>query len=159
MNDARPPHHRDNVHRLHGTDHETVHEDVQDDVQPIIHVNAERVEPVNDGDVHDGDVHDGDDGVHVLSDEESAELDRRLESRGAVVVRRAMAPARVAKSAAVAVKSHEPTVKVGKAMLRHIVHGRAGCGVVRRSGRGTRPRWVSTGARSRPLRRSVTGRR
>lgn len=109
VNDDNTNH--DNVHRLHGT----VHEDVQDDVQPIVHVNAERVGTVNNSDVHDTD----DDGVHVLSDEESAELDRRLQSRGAVVVRRAMAPARVAKSAAVAVKSHEPTVKVGKATMRH----------------------------------------
>ena len=55
----------------------------------------------------------------MLTDEESAELDRRLESRGALVVRRAVAPARVAKSAAVAVKSHEQTKTVGKATLRH----------------------------------------
>ncbi|MER7246187.1 cell division protein FtsK [Kribbella sp. NPDC000426] len=117
----------DNVHRLHGDDHgtvqDTIHEDVQDgfqdDVQPIVHVDAERVPATEGGDVHDSD-HETDDGdVHVLSEEESAELDRRLQSRGAVVVRRAMAPARVAKSAAVAVKSHEPTVKVGKATLRH----------------------------------------
>lgn len=82
MNDHDTNH--DNVHRLHGHDHETVHENVQDEVQPIVHVNAERVETLDDSDVHDTD----DDAVHVLTDEESAELDRRLETRGALVVRR-----------------------------------------------------------------------
>jgi S-DNA-T family DNA segregation ATPase FtsK/SpoIIIE len=109
----------DNVHRLHGDDHETVqdtiHEDIQDDVHGIVHTDAERITVDDTTDVHDGDVIEGE----VLTEEESAELDRRLESRGALVVRRATAPVRVAKSAAVAVKSHEPTVKVGKATLRH----------------------------------------
>ncbi len=115
------PNHSDNdqpgnVHRIHEDAHESVqdsvHEGVQDEVQPIVHVNAERVPAVEGDDVHDA-------GVHILSDEESAELDRRLASRGALVVRRAMAPARVAKSAAVAVKAHEPTMTAGKAVLRH----------------------------------------
>ncbi|NEA33099.1 FtsK/SpoIIIE domain-containing protein [Streptomyces sp. SID13031] len=119
-----PDNNHSNVHRLYDTDHTTDHEtvqdsvhggvqdDVHDDAQPIVHGDAERV----DGDqVHDADVIEGE----VLSEEESAELDRRLESRGALVVRRATAPVRVAKSAAVAVRGHEPTMKAGKATMRH----------------------------------------
>ncbi|GAA3576937.1 cell division protein FtsK [Kribbella ginsengisoli] len=105
-----------NVHRLYDADQEivqdSVHGGIHDDAQPIVHEPAQRVDGE---DVPGGDVIEGE----VLTEEESAELDRRLESRGALVVRRAMAPARVAKSAAVAVKGHEPTMKVGKATLRH----------------------------------------
>ncbi|TWD80391.1 S-DNA-T family DNA segregation ATPase FtsK/SpoIIIE [Kribbella amoyensis] len=109
-----------NVHRLHGTDHETVqdavHENVQEDVQGIVHADAERVTVNDTDDVHsDAEVIEGE----VLTDEESAELDRRLETRGALVVRRATAPVRVVKSAAVAVKGHEPTMTAGKTVLRH----------------------------------------
>jgi hypothetical protein len=82
-------------------------------------------------DVHEVDV----DEVHVLTDEESAELDRRLQSRARWWCARATAPARVATRAVVKVRKHEPTMTAGK-VIRGTRRGRPRRGVVGEAGVG-----------------------
>ncbi|TDO35882.1 S-DNA-T family DNA segregation ATPase FtsK/SpoIIIE [Kribbella sp. VKM Ac-2527] len=111
----------DNVHKLHDDSredaHETVqdsvHENLQDEVQDIVHEDAERV-PAED--VHGAaevQVIEGE----ILTDEESADLDRRLANRGALV-RRAVTTGQVATRAVVKVSTHDRTKTVGKVVLR-----------------------------------------
>lgn len=105
-----------NVHKLHTNDddHDTAGETAQDVAQGIIRVPAERVD--SDG-VHDiTSAGDGDE-VEVLTDEESAELDRRLATRGALV-RRAVTGTQVATRVVVKVSTHDTTKTAGKVLLR-----------------------------------------
>jgi DNA segregation ATPase FtsK/SpoIIIE, S-DNA-T family len=98
----------DNVHKLHY--------DGQDPNQAtdlnIVHEPAERIDPVAVNDA--GDVIEGE----VLSEEESAELDRRLNNRGAVVLRRAVTGTQVATRAVVKVSTHDRTKTASKVLLR-----------------------------------------
>jgi hypothetical protein len=82
-------------------------------------------------DVHEADV----DEVHVLTVEESAELDRRLQSKARWWCAGATAPARVATRAVVKVRKHEPTMTAGK-VICGIRRGRPRLGVVGEAGVG-----------------------
>ncbi|GAA1562527.1 hypothetical protein GCM10009789_14630 [Kribbella sancticallisti] len=104
----------DNVHKLHNNDHD---ENPQDVAQGIVHEPAERIDPDTAdaaGELIDGEVIEGE----VLSAEESAELDRRLNNRGAVVLRRAVTGTQVATRAVVNVSTHDRTKSAGKVVLR-----------------------------------------
>jgi S-DNA-T family DNA segregation ATPase FtsK/SpoIIIE len=98
----------DNVHKLHN-------DDDQDAKQTrdlgIVHEPAERIDPdsVTVADVIEGE---------VLTDEESAELDRRLNNRGALVLRRAVTGTQVATRAVVKVGTHDRTKTASKVVLR-----------------------------------------
>src|SRR3954447_19585356 len=97
----------DNVHKLHTNDdtdpdetpQDTVQDSVQDVAQGIVHEPAERVD-VDASEPVEAEVIEGE----ILSDEESAELDRRLANRGALV-RRAVTGTQVATRAVVKVST------------------------------------------------------
>jgi S-DNA-T family DNA segregation ATPase FtsK/SpoIIIE len=94
----------DNVHELH---------DDQEPTEPgIVQEPAERIDPNVTPDA--AEVIEGE----ILSAEESAELDRRLNNRGAVVLRRAMTGTQVATRAVVKVSTHDKTKSAGKVVLR-----------------------------------------
>jgi S-DNA-T family DNA segregation ATPase FtsK/SpoIIIE len=95
------------VHKLHDDEDPTTTTD-----PGIVQGQAERVTPETVPDA--GEVIEGE----ILSDEESAELDRRLNSRGAVVLRRAVTRTQVATRAVVKVSTHDKTKTAGKVMLR-----------------------------------------
>ncbi len=105
----------DNVHKLHTDDYPDDHndtaEDVQD-VQDIVYVPAERVDD-DAAEASEADVIEG----KVLTEEESAELDRRLANRGALV-RRAVTGTQVATRVVVNVSTHERTKTASKVVLR-----------------------------------------
>jgi S-DNA-T family DNA segregation ATPase FtsK/SpoIIIE len=114
----------DNIHTLHDnsrvevheTVHEDVHEDVQDEAHGIVHGDAERVPVVVPDGVHgamERQVIEGE----ILTEDEDAELDRRLANRGALV-RRAVNTGQVATRAVVKVSTHDRTKTVGKVVLR-----------------------------------------
>jgi S-DNA-T family DNA segregation ATPase FtsK/SpoIIIE len=104
----------DNVHQLHHNDDEG--DRPQDVAQGLVHETAERIDPdtATDADVIEGEVIEGE----VLSEEESAALDARLETRGALVLRRAVTGTQVAKRAVVNVSTHDRTKTAGKVVLR-----------------------------------------
>jgi S-DNA-T family DNA segregation ATPase FtsK/SpoIIIE len=104
----------DNVHKLHNDDRGD--DRPQDVAQGIVREPAERIDPdaVTDADVIDGEVIEGE----VLSEEESAALDARLETRGALVLRRAVTGTQVAKRAVVKVSTHDKTKTASKVVLR-----------------------------------------
>lgn len=102
-----------NVHKLHHDDHDA--DRPQDVAQGIVHEPAERIDPTTaDADVVEGEVIEGE----VLTAEESAALDARLETRGALVLRRAVTGTQVAKRAVVKVSTHDRTKTASKVVLR-----------------------------------------
>ncbi|WP_433010315.1 cell division protein FtsK [Kribbella sp. CA-294648] len=102
----------DNVHKLHNDNHND--DRPQDVAQGIVREPAERIDPNADPEVMDGEVIEG----KVLSEEESAALDARLETRGALVLRRAVIGTQVAKRAVVKVSTHDKTKTASKVVLR-----------------------------------------
>ncbi|WP_020388980.1 cell division protein FtsK [Kribbella catacumbae] len=99
-----------NVHKLHNDEESNQATDLG-----IVHEPAERIDPATaDADVIDGEVIEGE----VLSEEESAALDARLETRGALVLRRAVTGTQVAKRAVVKVSTHDRTKTASKVVLR-----------------------------------------
>jgi S-DNA-T family DNA segregation ATPase FtsK/SpoIIIE len=103
----------DNVHKLHN-DHDQDANQTTD--LGIVHEPAERIDPAaaDTGEVIDAEVIEGE----VLTDEESAELDRRLNNRGALVLRRAVTGTQVATRAVVKVGTHDKTKTASKVVLR-----------------------------------------
>ncbi|MEI8411450.1 MULTISPECIES: cell division protein FtsK [unclassified Kribbella] len=106
----------DNVHKLHPDhDHDdAVQDTVQDVAQGIIRVPAERVDSDGVADITSAD---DDSEAVILSDEESAELDRRLANRGALV-RRAVTTTQVVARASKTVATHDKTKTASKLVLR-----------------------------------------
>lgn len=124
----------DNVHNLHHDDRDDNRaddrseapdgaEDATTEPQGIVYVPSERVGSQQDttgpdgsddaGGADAGEVVEGE----ILTEEESAELDRRLANRGALV-RRAMSGTQVATRVVVNVSTHDRTKTVSKAVLR-----------------------------------------
>jgi S-DNA-T family DNA segregation ATPase FtsK/SpoIIIE len=102
----------DNVHKLHLDN--TSDEPTEDVAQGIIRVPAERVDADGVADITSTD---DDSEVVILSDEESAELDRRLANRGALV-RRAVTTTQVVARASKTVATHDKTKTATKVVLR-----------------------------------------
>ncbi|TDW18589.1 cell division protein FtsK [Kribbella kalugense] len=107
----------DNVHKLHddNTDHDA-DESTQDVAQGIIRVPAERIDSDEVFDITSGD-DDTEAEAEVLTAEESAEVDRRLANRGALV-RRAVTTTQVVARASKTVATHDRTKTTGKVLLR-----------------------------------------
>ncbi|ADB29512.1 cell divisionFtsK/SpoIIIE [Kribbella flavida DSM 17836] len=105
----------DNVHKLH-PDHDQDRDATEDrpqDVAPgIVSEPSERVD-ATDTTAADAEVVEGE----ILTEEESAELDRRLASRGALV-RRAVTTTQVVARASKTVATHDRTKTAGKVLLR-----------------------------------------
>src|SRR4051812_13449986 len=107
----------DNVHKLYQDNDDNEDQDVNQVTDlGIVHEPAERIDPdaADAGEVIDAEVIEGE----VLTDEESAELDRRLNNRGALVLRRAVTGTQVATRAVVKVGTHDRTKTAGKVVLR-----------------------------------------
>jgi S-DNA-T family DNA segregation ATPase FtsK/SpoIIIE len=101
----------DNVHKLH-PDHDATDDRPQDVAQAIVSEPSERVDGT-DAAAADAEVIEGE----ILTEEESAELDRRLANRGALV-RRAMTTTQVVARASKTVATHDRTKTAGKVLLR-----------------------------------------
>ncbi len=133
----------DNVHKLHPDN-----DDSNEPEGGIVFTPAERIDlPADDAadEIPDGEVIEGE----ILTEEESAELERPLANRGALVVRRAVTGTQVATRAVVQVGTHDRTKTAGQGRSAGVVHRRAGCGVVGEAGLGRLDAWAPTGARSR----------
>src|SRR5258707_11888396 len=106
----------DNVHNLHDNSRVDAHETVHEDVHGIVHEDVEGVPAVIADGVH-GAMERQVIEAEILTDDESAELDRRLANRGALV-RRAVNTGQVATRAVVKVSTHDRTKTAGKVVLR-----------------------------------------
>ncbi len=106
----------DNVRKLHPND-----DDSNEPESPIVFKAAERIDlPADEsGEIADAEVIEAEVAeAEILTEAETAELERRIENRGALVVRKAKAGTQVATRAVVRVSTHDKTKTAGKAVLR-----------------------------------------